>query len=250
MTSKRGFKDHFSTRSADYARHRPGYPDSLFDFLSSLTGGHDAAWDCATGSGQAALALAERYESVIATDASAAQIDSALPHDAVHYRVAHAEASGLKSASVDLVTVGQALHWFDIPAFFAEASRVLVTGGVLAIWCYELCQVSDECDRAVDRLYRDITGPFWPPERELIESRYAGIEAPGQPIVSPDFEMILSWHATDMLGYLRTWSACKRYEQEHGDDPVTMIENELLTAWGSQPRVVRWPLTLLASRMH
>ena len=250
MTSTPQFKDHFSTRSADYARHRPHYPDALFDFLASLTGSHRAAWDCATGSGQAALALAERYESVIATDASEAQIGSAIPHRSVQYRVARAEASGLRTSSVDLATVGQALHWFDMSAFFAEAARVLVDGGILAIWCYELCRVNDDCDRIVERLYRDITGPFWPPERDLIESRYAGVEPPGQPIPAPDFEMTMAWQASDMLGYLRTWSACKRYAQEHDEDPVAIVEETLVAAWGDEAREVRWPLTLLVSRMH
>ncbi len=242
------FKDHFSTQSAGYARHRPHYPAELFAYLAGLAG-RRLAWDCATGNGQAAIALAGHFERVVATDASQAQIDAAIAHPAVSYRVAKAEASGLEDDSVDLVTVGQALHWFDTPRFFAEASRVLVAGGIVAAWCYELCSVSPACDSAVEHLYTGIVGPFWPKERRLIEERYAGIEFPGIELVPPAFEMKSQWTVDDMLGYLRTWSACQRYRRERGEDPVGLIDDELRRAWGTAPRKVRWPLTARISRL-
>ena len=243
-----GFKDHFSAQSTGYARHRPHYPTELFEYLAGL-GGRRLAWDCATGSGQAAVALAGHFDHVIATDASRAQIESAVAHPGVSYRVATAEESGLDDDSVDLVTVGQALHWFDTERFFAEASRVLVAGGSVAAWCYELCTVSPACDAVVERLYSGIVGSFWPSERRLIEERYAGIDFPGQAIEAPAFEMSVSWTAHDMLGYLRTWSACQRYQREHGDDPVDLVEDGLREAWGEAPRTVRWPLTVRVSRL-
>ena len=242
------FRDHFSLHSAGYARHRPHYPDELFVYLAGLAG-RRLAWDCATGNGQAAIALAGHFERVVATDASQAQIDAAIAHSAVSYRVATAEASGLDDDTVDLVAVGQALHWFDTAQFFAEASRVLVAGGVLAAWCYGLCIVSPACDSAVKRLYTGILGPFWPPERRLIEERYAGIDFPGLALATPSFEMTARWSVDDMLGYLRTWSACQRYRQEHGEDPVTLIEDTLRRAWDSAPRTVRWPLTVRVARL-
>jgi SAM-dependent methyltransferase len=244
-----GFQDHFSARSAHYARYRPHYPPELFDFLTSLTAKHSLAWDCATGSGQAAIALSAHFEHVVATDASKAQIDAAVAHSGVTYRVAAAEDSQLDAGSIDLITVGQALHWFDIERFFAEAERVLVSNGVLAAWCYELCRVSDTCDAVVDELYTEIVGEFWPPERRLIEAGYADIAMPGRALESRDFHMSVSWSAVDMLGYLRTWSACARYRQEHGDDPVSKIETALRAEWGGGHRPVRWPLTLLVSRL-
>ena len=248
MASGRGFKDHFSAQSAGYARHRPLYPGELFAFLADL-GGRHLAWDCATGNGQAAIALAGYFEQVVATDASAAQIDAATAHPRVTYRVATAEESGLRRDSANLVTVGQALHWFDTARFFAEAARVLVAGGCVAAWCYELCTVSRACDAVVERLYTDITGPFWPPERRLIEARYAGIDFPGTAIETPAFEMRAQWAADDMLGYLRTWSACQRYQRRHGDDPVGLIEGDLRTAWGPDSRTVCWPLTVRVARL-
>ncbi len=249
MTASSDFKDHFSDQSAQYARHRPHYPDELFHFLEKLTTHRRLAWDCATGSGQAAIALSKHFDEVIATDASAAQIDSAVAHTGVSYRVAEAQDSGLNNASADLITVGQALHWFDIERFFAEATRVLDSSGILAVWCYELCKVTNTCDAVVDELYTDIVRDLWPPERRLIEERYAGIVMPGYELDAPTLDMKVSWSVVDMLGYLRTWSACNRYERTHGRDPVAMIEEPLRAAWGTDVRTVRWPLTLRVSRL-
>jgi SAM-dependent methyltransferase len=243
-----GFKDHFSAQAAGYARHRPHYPRALFEYLASLATRRQLAWDCATGNGQAAIALAGYFGNVIATDASKTQIDAAIAHPGVSYRVAPAEDSGLLDASVDLVTAGQALHWFDTQRFFAEACRVLVAGGCIAAWCYELCKVSPECDAAIGRLYRDIVGPFWPPERRLIEERYASIDFPGTAILAPAFEMSVQWAVDDMLGYLRTWSACQRFQDKCGNDPVGLIEDDLRAAWGAASQTVCWPLTVRVTR--
>lgn len=242
------FKDHFSGRPAEYARYRPRYPDTLFEFFAACCEHRRLAWDCATGNGQAAVSLGRHFDAVIATDASATQIDSALEAPSVVYRVAPAEASGITQRSVDLVTVGQALHWFDLPRFFAEVRRVLVDGGVLAVWSYALCEVDAECDALVLELYDDITGDYWPPERRLVEDGYADIVIPGEALQTPSFEMRLDWQAHDMLGYLRTWSAVQRYEAAEGSDPVARIEDRLLAAWGTAPRPVVWPLKVLVSR--
>ena len=186
---------------------------------------------------------------MIATDASAGQIQAAIAHPNVTYRVATAENPRLDTASADLVTVGQALHWLDTRRFFAEARRVIVPGGVLAVWCYQLCRVSEDCDRVVDELYSDIVGEFWPPERRLIEARYSQIEMPGAGIEAPQFLMRLEWKIGEMLGYLRTWSACNRYRNHYHQDPVSIVEDALRTAWGDGTRVVTWPLVLFARRL-
>ena len=245
-----GFKDHFSARSDSYAQYRPTYPPDLFQFLASVVEGHSVAWDCATGSGQAALALADYFKEVIASDASESQIAAAIPHPRVNYRVARAEQSGLADNCVDLLTVGQAFHWFDEAAFFSEAQRVLTPSGVLAIWCYELCHVATECDAIVDTLYREIVGEYWPPERVTIDQGYSRVTLPGEAVAVPTFDMLLDWEVSDMLGYLRTWSASKRFEVEKGSDPVALIEVQLAAAWGDRARRVTWPLHIKASRAN
>lgn len=243
-----GFKDHFSAASDSYAQYRPTYPVEMFRYLAGISPANVRAWDCATGTGQVAVALTDVFSSVVATDASTSQIDAAHAHPRIEYAVASAEESGLAAASCDLVTVGQAFHWFDATAFINEARRVLQPDGVLAIWCYEICSVTDECDAVIGRLYSDIVGEFWPPERAMIEDGYSGLELPGTQIRAPEFEMTLEWTVEDMLGYLGTWSACSRYAAAHGNDPVELIAEPLREAWGKRRRAVFWPLKLRVCR--
>jgi len=157
------FKDHFSDASNDYRLYRPRYPSELFAYLASISPERKQAWDCATGSGQAALELSGYFSKVIATDASSTQIESARCDDktAVCFRVASAEKSGIEANSVDLITVAQALHWFDIQAFSKEVNRVLKPGGVLAVWTYNLLQIQPEIDAQVNHLYASILNDFW-----------------------------------------------------------------------------------------
>jgi methylase of polypeptide subunit release factors len=103
------FKDHFSRQAADYAKFRPDYPRELFDYLGRIAPSHQLAWDCGTGNGQAAVALASAFDRVVATDASEKQITNADPHERVEYRVAPAEDSGIESETLDLIVVAQAL---------------------------------------------------------------------------------------------------------------------------------------------
>jgi SAM-dependent methyltransferase len=244
------FKDHFSGHAAEYARSRPGYPPELFAWLAEVAPARERALDCGAGSGQAAVALAAHFAEVVATDASEQQIRNAEPHARVSYRVAPAEDSGLADASVDLVTVAQALHWFDLPRFWAEVDRVLRPGGVLATWTYWLMHVSPEVDAAVERFYTGEIGPYWPPERKMVDEGYRSVAFPYDPIAVPPFEMRLSWTLPQALAYLRTWSGVKRFQDAHGRDPLLAAEPDIRAAWGDaeQPRTVGWPLSVLAFR--
>jgi ubiquinone/menaquinone biosynthesis C-methylase UbiE len=130
------FKDHFSSVAGNYAAFRPDYPRELFQWLASVSPARSAAWDCATGNGQAAVGLAEYFKTVIGTDASADQIANATPHPKIRYSVVPAEKSGLTAQSMDLITVAQSAHWFDLDRFYSEVRRVLRPGGCVALWCY------------------------------------------------------------------------------------------------------------------
>lgn len=241
------FKDHFSGHADRYAAFRPTYPDALFEFLAECCHERRHAWDCATGNGQTAIVLTRFFDRISATDASAAQIQAAKAHPNIDYQVASAEASGLAEASVDLITVSQALHWFDLDRFFDEALRVLVPGGVLAAWSYGLCTVDAACDAIILGLYTHID-EYWPPERQLVDEGYRRIVLPMAAIPAPGFEMTARWRVDAMLGYLRTWSASQRYLRDLGSDPVRSIEDALWQAWGDQAREVRWPLALKLGR--
>ena len=241
------FKDHFSGHAASYAAARPTYPAELFSFLASQCSRRRCAWDCATGNGQAAHSLSTHFERVLATDASAAQIDAAAACDRVEYRVAAAEASGLGSGTADLVTVAQALHWFDIDSFFAEAARVLRADGLLAYWCYGLCEITPECDGIVGEAYRFVD-EYWPAERTIVDAAYADIEPPGRTLATPELHMQAEWTAEQMLDYIATWSANERYRKATGEDPLQRFAMRLRRAWGGGPRRVRWPVHLTVAR--
>jgi SAM-dependent methyltransferase len=250
VTASEGFADHFSALSESYARYRPDYPDSLFAWLATVAPATRGAWDCATGNGQAALGLAAHFDRVIATDASAAQLESARPDPRVEYRIARAEDSGLPLASCDLVTVAQALHWLDRDRFWQEVGRVLVPRGVVAVWCYDLLRIDEGVDAVIGRLYRDIVGPYWPPERILTEQRYATIELPFEEIAVPPFRMEKRWSLPDLVGYLSTWSAARRYAEATGQEPLPLVADELARAWGppERERLAVWDLALRVGR--
>ena len=252
------FRDHFSGHAATYREARPLYPDALFDWLGTQTPKRDLVWDAGCGNGQASIALSARFARVFATDPSATQIENAKPCANVEYRVEPAEACSLAARSADLVTVAQALHWFDFGRFFAEAERVLKPHGVLAAWAYSDCRVTPAIDVLKDRVYVDLTGPFWPPERTFIEAGYRtipfpfGADAPFTEIGAPAFVMSVEWDATQFLAYLRSWSATQRYIKANGADPVATVERDLVAAWGDPGtrREVRWDFHVRCGRLR
>jgi len=244
------FKDHFSSLAAQYAEFRPKYPGALFDLLARIAPGRANAWDCACGSGQATSDLAERFESVIATDASAQQIAAAKPHPRIAYSVAKAETSGIADASLDLITVAQALHWFDRPAFYVEARRVLKPQGVIAVWTYGIPRLNDgNLDRIMQTFYWETVGPFWTPERRYVEDGYRSIDFPFTEISAPSLSMRENWTMPQFLGYLRSWSSVGRYVDALGEDPVGMVQEQFAPFWGSRTRDVSWPLSLRLGRV-
>ena len=237
------FADHFSKQSCDYARYRPGYPKALFDWLRTLTPAHEVAWDVGTGNGQAAVELAGFFPRVVATDPSTEQIKNAIARANVSYHVQAAEKSDLADRSVDLITVAQALHWFDFERFYPEVKRVLKPNGVFAAWTYTLNQVSPEVDAVVRHYYQDIVGPYWPAERKFIDESYRTIPFPLQEIQAPPIRMQTQWSLSDYIGYLHTWSATQRFQQTHLKNPVEEIAASLSSAWGEHAqRTILWPI--------
>ncbi|HTU67144.1 MAG TPA: class I SAM-dependent methyltransferase [Steroidobacteraceae bacterium] len=247
----------FTTVAREYADFRPGYPPELFAWLASVAPRHDAVWDCGCGSGQASVSLAGHFTKVHATDVAAEQIAAAKPHPRVSYSVAPAENSGLTGGSVDLVTVAQALHWFDVDAFYAEARRVMKPGAVLAVWNYPRPRFVDPAfDARFLAFYTDVVGSYWPPERRHIESNYSTLPpfpaALGfEPLPAPDFALALEWTAAQVLGYVSSWSATARYKKANGTDPVPLLQAALAEIWtDSAPRPIRMPLGLKAARLR
>jgi ubiquinone/menaquinone biosynthesis C-methylase UbiE len=223
----------------------------LFDYLTTLAPRDSVVWDCAAGSGQATIDLGQRFEKVIATDASAEQIASAPRRDNVEYRIALAEQSGLPDKSVELITVAQALHWFNHERFFNEVRRVLKPGGVLAVWVYATNLLEDDRVNAiVQDYYSTVVGPYWPPERKMTEEGYSTIILPFSEVKTPSFRMEARWRLDQLLGYFSTWSATNRYIKAKGGNPLEPLRETLAEVWGEPDatRLVVWPLTLRVAR--
>jgi ubiquinone/menaquinone biosynthesis C-methylase UbiE len=243
--------DHFSRVASAYADFRPRYPEALFQWLATLPADRQRAWDVGTGSGQAAIELVKYFKHVVATDLSASQLEAAIPNPSVSYRTAPAEASGLESASIDLVTVAQALHWFDLDLFYAEVNRVMRKGGVVAVWTYGIFQVDDATlNDTLTRFYHGVAGPWWPKNRTMVETGYRTISFPWQEITPPAFAMTAEWDLNQLVGYVGTWSAIILRRNQTGADGAQELLGELAPAWGDPlaKRIIRWPLSVRAGR--
>jgi SAM-dependent methyltransferase len=244
------FKDHFSRQAEQYSRYRPGYPPELIAYVAALAPGRRLAVDCATGNGQAAVALAAHFDRVLAVDGSAAQLAQALPHPGVRYERALAEALPVGDAEVDLVAVAQAVHWFDFDRFHAECRRVLVPGGVVAAWTYTVFRAGGAIDEVVDRFYHDTIAPYWPPEREFVEQGYRTLPFPWEEIAPPRFTLETQWTLEQAIGYFASWSSVQKYRERHpGEDPLPALERTLATVWPADSTVrLNWPLYLRVGR--
>lgn len=235
--------DHFSPIATEYARGRIGYPPDLYAYLAANAPGRSLAWDCATGTGQAAVDLARHFAAVVATDISPALLAHAQPHPQVAYRCAPAESSGLAAGSADLVTVAQALHWFDLPRFWVEVRRVLAPGGLLAFWGYTWPSVSPAIDELLGGLRAEIA-PCWPPRSALLQDGYAVVKPPFPELAAPAINLKESWRADDYLAHLRSWSAIRYYRERHRRDALAPFETRIRAAWPGTKSCVRWPLYL------
>jgi SAM-dependent methyltransferase len=242
----------FQTRAATYAEFRPDYPDELFRWASSLVPQHRLAWDCGTGSGQAASGLARYFDRIIATDIIVEQLQHARPVQNVEYRTAPAEGSGLNATSVDLIMVCQALHWFDRPQFFAEAGRVLVPEGALVVTVYGDAHVEGDAglDSILQTFNKVTMRDYWPADRKLVDELYASVNFPITRLPTPEICLRKQWTLRHLAGYMRSWSATTRYVARHGGDPVGKVEAEMAGIWGDvdTTRPITWPFRIFAGR--
>jgi SAM-dependent methyltransferase len=243
----------FASVTDEYARFRPTYPEALYDWLASIAPARRRVWDCACGSGQASVGLAERFAEVWATDVNERQLAAATPHPHIHYSVAAAEDSGLPSASCDLVTVAQALHWFDVERFYREAQRVGRRDAVIAAWTYAPPVLGPPHLQArFAAFYRDVVGPYWTPERVHVESAYRTLPFPFELLPAPDLTLTTQWSLPALLGYVSSWSAAVKYREVHGVGPEGKLEQSLEPEWGPSDSQmdVSFALTVLAGRLH
>jgi hypothetical protein len=251
VTTPRAHGDHFSGVSSGYAEFRPRYPSALFEFIASAASNHDQVWDCGAGSGQASVDLAQSFRHVIATDLSVAQLEHGTAHARISWVAAAAEAAPIVGNSVDVITVAQALHWFDHSRFYAEVRRVATPGAVIAAWTYLPSRMEGTAGEIHDRLMFGVLRDYWPPERWHVDTGYREIPFPFERLEVPSLHLDERWTRAQLTGYMRTWSATARYRRQHGIDPAVEAERELIANWGdpAERRAITWPLVILAGRV-
>ena len=243
--------DRFSAQAADYARYRIDYPAELYAWLLPQVPGRARAWDCATGNGQVALVLACYFAQVDATDLSASQLAQAPACPNVAYQVARAEHTPFPAQQFDLITVAQAVHWFNADAYHREVRRVARPGAVLAEWGYNLVQTDDDrVDALVRQFHDDTLRPYWDDNRWHITDEYTRIPFPFRQVQRARFEARRTWSAAWFLNYLRTWSAVQSYRKEHRQDAVLLIAEELTQYWGPGEREVVFPVFARVGRLE
>lgn len=238
-------KDNFSTQSSGYAIYRPTYPQELYDFLLRLVNNKDAAWDCATGNGQVARVLAQHFQHVYATDISEKQLNEALKLPNILYKVESSGQAGVPDQSFDLITVAQAIHWFNFDAFYHEVKRTLKPNGIIAVIGYGLMSIDKKVNQVIHKLYETILGKYWDGERRYIEEGYKTIPFPFEEITAPHFQIKTTWNFNQLIGYLNTWSSLQHYKKANDRNPLEYVMTELKEAWGDDAeKDVCFPLLL------
>lgn len=244
-------QDHFSGVAQNYASFRPTYPPQLAADLVAMAGGPTAVvYDIAAGSGQATLDLAAAAQRVFASDVAIKQIAALPAHPHIFPLVARAEASAVADQSIDLVTVAQAMHWFDVPAFQHEVRRILRPGGIIAVWSYALLSGTPAITAIINDLYRE-TGPWWPADRRHVDTHYAELPFDFARVAYTPPPMTATFTLPRLLGYLSTWSGVQRYQKDQQRDPVAARQAEFAAAWDGDPLTAmpfHFDLTVLVGR--
>ena len=244
--------DKFSAQPEVYRKFRPTYPKDLFDELFKYVPNNKLCWDCATGNGQIAVELSKYFERVYATDLSPQQIAHAERRDNILYKAGRAEKTDFDDHIFDLITVGQAIHWFDIDAFNKEVKRVAKNAGIIAVWGYSLLGVNDGIDQKINEFYYETIGKYWNKERGLVDARYETIQFDFDELyVLKDLIIKVIWNMNHLEGYLNSWSAVQNYLKETGkESPVPALIHQLKTSWGDHEfREVRFPIFLRMGRV-
>lgn len=241
-------KDLFSTQSKSYAAFRPSYPKVLYDFIFKHVNDFSVAWDAGCGNGQVAKDIAPHFSKVLATDISAKQLENAVEADNIFYSLG-GETTPFADHTLDLITVGQAIHWFDLEVFYKEVKRVGKPGSVLAVWGYSLLNIEPALDEELIHFYTKIVGPYWDSERKLIDEQYKTISFPFDEIKAPEFAFSFEWSLTELEGYLSTWSSVQKYISANGINPVQDFIKKIAPVWPQGNKSVRFPLFLRLGRI-
>lgn len=187
-------KDLFSSNSLHYKQARPNYSIQIVKEILKHVPERNFAWDCGAGSGQFTQLLAPYFNHVMATDISEAQLQQAPYFENVSYQVQAAEQTSIAANSIDLITVAQAIHWFDFDAFYKEVKRVLKPQGIFAAIGYGLIEVQDAAiNSLVQQLYFETLNGYWDAERRYIDELYQTIPFPFNEQAVPELRLQYQW---------------------------------------------------------
>jgi ubiquinone/menaquinone biosynthesis C-methylase UbiE len=243
-------KDNFSKQSVEYAKYRPVYPQQLYDFILSNVDNKQTAWDCGTGNGQAAKELANIFDKVYATDISHKQIENAIREDNIFYSVQPAEQTNFADNSFDLITVAQALHWFQFDDFYREVKRVAKPDALFAAWTYSLLRISKEIDPLIETHHFNTLGKYWDAERKYVDQEYRNIPFPFTKIDTPVFSIEYEWTTEELKGYLNTWSGLQKFIAVNQYNPVDGLIIHIKSLWKQEKMKIHFPLHLLMGRIE
>jgi ubiquinone/menaquinone biosynthesis C-methylase UbiE len=241
-------KDYFSGHSKLYATFRPTYPENLYDFIFKQVKHFDRAWDCATGNGQVAQVLAKHFRHVEATDISQQQLDNAVQIKNIHYSQHSAEKTAFPGKHFDLITVGQALHWFDLTKFYQEVNRVAKKDALFAVWGYAVCSVNQHVDEHFNHFYNHVVGPYWDSARRMVEEEYQNLPFPFEQIATRKFSIEVEWTLEEFAGYLTTWSATQKFMRDKNYNPVPEVVKLIQPYWKGR-ETVSFPVFLKLGRL-
>lgn len=245
-SNKPSARNWFDQGGQAYARFRPEYPDSLVAFLASHARDRRLAVDVGCGNGQLTQLLASYFNQVLGLDPSADQIANTIAHERIHYQRAPAEQLPVRDASADLITAAQAAHWFDLPEFYREARRIGSPGALLALISYGVLELEPALNERFQKFYWEEIGPYWPPQRKLVDTKYATIEFPFDELTAPDLAIRAEWKLAEFLGYLQTWSAIQNAKEAGKEGLLVDFASDIVRAWGDpeHSRLVRWPINM------
>lgn len=235
-----------------YADYRPQYPESLFEYLQTLTSKNSKVLECGAGSGQATIGLSSHFNYIISTEPSFELLLKAKPLSHVYYIQSSAEQLPIHSTSINLVCIAQAIHWFRLHDFYSEVKRVLKPGGVITAWCYNQSEIEPAIDKVINKIYVKITSSQnLSRERQYLYEHYQTLLFPFDRIPSPSFSITMSWNLMQLLGYISTWPSILEYQKRFNIDLISEIKDELIFLWGdsSTEKLITWPIYLLVGRM-
>lgn len=242
-------KDNFSKQASEYSKFRPQYPDEMIAYIVSFVSNKAVALDIATGNGQVAHKLSAYFEAVYATDISENQLKNAVPADNIIYKKESAEKTTFKDQQFDLITVAQAIHWFDFDPFYKEIYRILKPDGFFAVLGYGLFSTNPDSDKIIQNYYHTIVGPYWDAERIYLDENYETIPFPFEEVKTEKFQNELVWSFDQLIGYLQTWSATQHYIDINNQNPIDLIHDDLKISWEKGDKKVIFPLLLRIGKL-